>query len=398
MKKTILLFSGFLGTGILAHSQMVGADAYMHGNYVEIGINGTGGFEGVDTTASMVPAGYHYRSNTNNFGFVSNPQMDGWINFDGDFYSPGSPENGWGIEIFDTTSTDTINIVLNNNMATGSNIVGSISSYNYSSGVTTVVWDGNYVSSGYDISISIKYELGDNDLFYNTTVTMVNNGPQNIEELYFYRNIDPDNNVTLTSDYTTSNTIVSQIPCCTYACVTATQASPWSSLFSFYSADTGAVVGYGGFTNRDASNIYNGIGFVQTVGSVNFADEAVHISFKGENFMSLTRASGSPVLQFKFQTVLGQDALTELQNSTAVNELNEGITAFYPNPTSDVLNIESESLIQSITIRDISGKMVSMQTLNSTRTALDVKNLKSGIYFVTITSNEAVVTKRFVKN
>ena len=71
----------------------------MNGTGVEIGINGAGGFEGVDTTVSPVPAGMHCRSNTVFFGFVANPQNNNWATFDGDFFTPGTPENGWGITI-----------------------------------------------------------------------------------------------------------------------------------------------------------------------------------------------------------------------------------------------------------------------------------------------------------
>lgn len=78
----IILFS------VSSKAQMVGPDAYMKGNYVEIGIRGLGGFEGVDVTSSPVPAGMHLRSANNLFGFVANPQMNLWAgsSFDGDFF------------------------------------------------------------------------------------------------------------------------------------------------------------------------------------------------------------------------------------------------------------------------------------------------------------------------
>src|SRR4051812_8769863 len=82
-------------------AQIVGTDAYIQGTYVEIGLDGSGGFEGCSILTSPPPAGMHYRSNTNLFGFVANPQMNGWASsaYDGDFFTPGSPENGWGFEI-----------------------------------------------------------------------------------------------------------------------------------------------------------------------------------------------------------------------------------------------------------------------------------------------------------
>ena len=106
MIKKLLLRSAFflallLQTLLLnAQSVMVGPDSYIKGTSVEIGISGIGGFEGAPTTTSPPPAGYHFRSGGNPyFGFVSNPQVNAWATFDGDFFTPGSPENGWGIEL-----------------------------------------------------------------------------------------------------------------------------------------------------------------------------------------------------------------------------------------------------------------------------------------------------------
>lgn len=399
--KKLVLPTFLLLTSFYSNAQMVGSNAYMKGNYVEIGINGLGGYEGVDTTLSAPFAGLHYRSNTQFFGFVSNPQMDGWGNYDGDFYSPGSPENGWGFEIMDTTSTDTIYVQGNNNMAlsssTTSTVTGAITSYSYSAGYTNVVWEGNF-GSGYDIDFTLSYTLGDNDLFYTTDVTIVNNGPANIENFYFYRNIDPDNNVVLSSDYTTQNTIINQISTCCYSSVKAEQSLPWPSLFAFYTADSNARVGYGGFSNRDGSDLWNGIGFVQTVGATNFADEAVYLVYNAPNFVSFTRSSGgTPVLHYRYYTVLGSVALNNLIATTGVNEVAAIEVNLFPNPTSNVLSIQSKEIMNKLVVRDASGRMVANQNTNSSSSTIDVSALKAGIYFITIEAEKGSVTKRFVK-
>jgi gliding motility-associated-like protein len=73
---------------------------------------------------------------------------------------------------------------------------------------------------------------------------------------------------------------------------------------------------YGGFSNRDASNLWNGIGFTQTVGSVNFADEAISLSYKIENL-----APGETET-FKFVVILDDASAT-----AAINNL---LYLFYP--------------------------------------------------------------------
>ena len=96
---SFLLFAIFLTAADFSFAQIVGANAFMKGNNVEIGISGIGGFEGAPWDSTTVPLGMHYRSNNPFFGFVANPQLNSWSSFDGDFFTPGSPENGWGFEI-----------------------------------------------------------------------------------------------------------------------------------------------------------------------------------------------------------------------------------------------------------------------------------------------------------
>ena len=97
-KLIVLYFFAFFSI----NAQMVGADGYIVGNFVEIGIDGSGGFEGVETMISPAPVGTHMRTNSTRFGFVANPANNNWATQDGDFFTPGQPENGWGIQIGNT--------------------------------------------------------------------------------------------------------------------------------------------------------------------------------------------------------------------------------------------------------------------------------------------------------
>jgi len=92
--KKLLRISLFLVSLIfqvnLSTAQIVGADAFIKGTSVEIGIAGSGGFEGAPADSTTVPAGMHWRSGGPLlFGFVSNPLVDGWANSNG-FGRPGS--------------------------------------------------------------------------------------------------------------------------------------------------------------------------------------------------------------------------------------------------------------------------------------------------------------------
>ena len=66
----------------------------------------------------------------------------------------------------------------------------------------------------------------------------------------------------------------------------------------------------------------------------------------------------------------------------------------YPNPTSDILNIETTLELKSIEIYNIQGQKV----MTSNQNQINVSDLASGIYMIRIQdTNNAIATKKFVK-
>ena len=163
----------------LTNAQIVGSDCYAQGTSIEFGIAGLGGFEGADINLNPPPSGFHFRSNNPYFGFVSNPQLNAWATFDGDFFTPGAPENGWGIEIIDGA----VDINASNNCMGEFGIPGAITGYTVDASCRVVTWEGDYINGSYNLHIKLDYVLLTNDLFYSTVVTIKNNGI-NIPEFY----------------------------------------------------------------------------------------------------------------------------------------------------------------------------------------------------------------------
>lgn len=317
---------------------MVGGSAYVQGTSVEYAIDGAGGYEGVQTAVCPVPGGYHFRSLTSFFGFVSNPQVNGWATFDGDFFTPGTPENGWGIEIIDGAN----DFVVNNNCYTTvgmTTMPGSITGYVVNGLCRIVTWEGDYINGAYNVHVKMDYVLMTPDLYYTTVLTITNNGA-NISDFYFHRNFDPDNNVSINGlDFSTQNTIVSQPGAgCNKAHVRATSTNPGTQPMSYVGlAGVGANwrASYGGFSNRDASDIWNGIGVTQASGSTNTADQAISLAYRIQNFAPATTQ------QFRFVVILD-----DLAANNAVNNL---FTMTWPgapvststqcNPVTDTITI-----------------------------------------------------------
>lgn len=69
----------------------------------------------------------------------------------------------------------------------------------------------------------------------------------------------------------------------------------------------------------------------------------------------------------------------------------------YPNPTTNVLNIESESTIEKVEVHNILGQQVISNTPNSELVTLDITSLQSGIYIVKTTIEGIVSSSKFIK-
>ena len=81
--------------------------------------------------------------------------------------------------------------------------------------------------------------------------------------------------------------------------------------------------------------------------------------------------------------------------ATENNEFLENKLALYPNPASSILNIETKSVINSILVTDINGRIVAANLFDSNK--IDVQNLQSGVYLLKIATDSETKTLKFVK-
>lgn len=98
-------------------------------------------------------------------------------------------------------------------------------------------------------------------------------------------------------------------------------------------------------------------------------------------------------------TTVTQYSLTAVDCSGIEENASVNIN-IYPNPVHEKLNItiSNNSTIQQIDIIDLSGRKVISSKPNSANTSVNVEGLRSGTYLITISTENGVKTKRFVKN
>lgn len=319
--RLLLLVSGLLFNNIRGIAQIVKNHAYIKASHIEIGINGQGGFEGVDTTIASLLPGMHMRTNSPYFGFVANPQLNSWTTFDGDFFTPGDPENGWGIQIGNSGAVGSVSANNNchNDLSPGSirrDISGKITKYDHTLDCYSVDWEGDLIKSGTNLHIKVNYFVKENDLFYTTTVSIKNNTNSTIPLLYYHRNVDPDNNKMINpiDNHITTNTIENQPTTdpCHIACVSAVQFNPTKSYMALAGIGDDFRVIYGGFANRSSADVWNGNSweYVLAQGSTDYIDRAIALSYRIQNFLPGTTRT------FKYAVILSSNdkdkALTDL--------------------------------------------------------------------------------------
>jgi hypothetical protein len=92
------------------------------------------------------------------------------------------------------------------------------------------------------------------------------------------------------------------------------------------------------------------------------------------------------------------DLLVEAQTFSSDDFFSKNLS-LYPNPTSDFVNLtSSNALINSIKITDLNGRTVRSLNLSSVNaTQINVSDLMSGVYIISVETAEGTGTSRFVK-
>jgi len=258
-------------------SQIVGANAFMKGAFVEVGVNTCGAYG----SNGAAPAGYHPNV-FSGLGFVADSDMDGWTtgtpDYCGDYFVPGSPVEGWQIQVGASVYTNT------DQGCWTSEVPGDITTYSYTAGVYTTIWEGTLAAE--DITITQTTTLPDSARYFVTRILICNDGPTDLTDVYYMRNVDPDQDQPWSFDFTTYNEIVYNPPTDPDALVTA-EGLTYGCFLGMGARDENARVTFGCFSTTDGTpaQAWSGTsvcpwsGGYSITGS-NTADCATQVTFK----------------------------------------------------------------------------------------------------------------------
>ena len=105
-------------------------------------------------------------------------------------------------------------------------------------------------------------------------------------------------------------------------------------------------------------------------------------------------------IYFDFNTPITTNTVsTEIVENLSVEEFENTLIKVYPNPTIDLLNIDSANhLVSKLKITDINGRLILNKDIdNKTNFSLNLSSLDSGLYFVNIQTNSGIKNVKVVK-
>jgi hypothetical protein len=87
------------------------------------------------------------------------------------------------------------------------------------------------------------------------------------------------------------------------------------------------------------------------------------------------------------------------ESISAVANIKEDISIdLFPNPTQDILHVQSVEMMKLVTVRNLMGQVVQNIELNDNEISVDLSHISSGNYFVTIKTDDGrLATKKIVK-
>jgi len=88
--------------------------------------------------------------------------------------------------------------------------------------------------------------------------------------------------------------------------------------------------------------------------------------------------------------------ILEKQAATSVNELEEELFSFYPNPATSEIQVSTTTNVDELIITDITGKQMFSQSNISSNETIDVSGFAGGLYIVECRSGKQISTEKLI--
>jgi len=141
-----------------------------------------------------------------------------------------------------------------------------------------------------------------------------------------------------------------------------------------------------GATQIGTAITVNGLTYVQRSASFTVPTTGIYyLIFSNETAATAATTATALLLDtFSLTSVLGTKETTH----------NNIFLSISPNPTSDILNIKTDSKINAVSVVDMTGRKIEVKMNGS---QVDVRSLSTGTYLITVETKEGTSTQKFIK-
>lgn len=91
------------------------------------------------------------------------------------------------------------------------------------------------------------------------------------------------------------------------------------------------------------------------------------------------------------------DANTTFQELAVEEHLKDNSIFVYPNPSHSLVNVEASSVINSVQVYDIQGRLLMTHLAGDLKTTIDISNKADGVYFFKINSDKGIKVEKIIK-
>jgi len=95
--------------------------------------------------------------------------------------------------------------------------------------------------------------------------------------------------------------------------------------------------------------------------------------------------------------ILTNDANTTFQDLSIEEHLIDDSITIYPNPSHNIVNVEADSMITSVQVYDIQGRLLMTHLANDIKTTINIADKANGVYFFKINSDKGIKVEKIIK-
>mgnify|MGYP000321001681 CR=1 FL=1 len=145
----------------------------------------------------------------------------------------------------------------------------------------------------------------------------------------------------------------------------------------------------------EVNSVVNGTRTIVASRANNTGDSNDYVFNASAGSLTVIWAMGSST-EYAYHSIRG---VTALSVSLGIYENNLLSFEMYPNPVSDLLNIQLPTGTEKaeVSVFDYTGRLVSSKTISSNDTAIDVQKISKGIYMIRVAANNKIGVQRFIK-